>query len=59
MNPTSFALDDDDAKLLVMAYEKTGVSRSEIVRRLIRFYAQGSSVPGLPTIDPPFAVRSR
>lgn len=50
--PTSFTFTVADRKLLSSLKERTGVSRIEILRRLMAFYAAGHDVPGLPKVTP-------
>lgn len=44
-----FYFDADDKALLEYASEKVDLTQSDIMRRLIRAYAAGLDVPGMPT----------
>lgn len=43
---TSFAFVDDDMDLLKYCAEQTGLSQTEVLRRMIRALAEGKKIPG-------------
>ncbi len=53
MLATSFALPPAERKALDQLKALTGVSKTNIVRRLIAFYASGNPVDGLPSLTGP------
>ncbi len=49
---SSFAFWKEDMKLLKYCSEETGLSQSELIRRLIRGCASGKKIPGVVKIEP-------
>lgn len=49
-NHTSFSFTDEDVVLLDYCAEKTGLSRTELMRRAIRILASGTKLPTLAAI---------
>ncbi len=49
-HPVSLYFNDEDRLILTHCSEKSGLSQSEVVRRLLRIYAAGENVPGMVKI---------
>lgn len=50
MHSTSLAFNPEDVDNLNHIQYKTGMTKTEIVRRLVRALAAGVTVPGLPSV---------
>lgn len=48
---TSFAFVDDDMDLVKYCAEQTGLSQTEVLRRLVRALASGKKIPGFIQVD--------
>ncbi len=53
IKPTSVNFTEEDRALLTALKDRTGMSRTEILRRLIGALGAGKRIVGLPLINPP------
>lgn len=49
-HPVSLYFNEEDRAILTHCAEKTGLSQSEVVRRLLRIYASGAEISGMVKI---------